>query len=156
MIGIQFEYHIEQVLDILIPAEAGFFYDPPVFPPEHFYVDVGSIARPISSKVLDLFDCTAYFMVHGDGIPDFPLGTLGGFAVATGFRASFTWGSTSIGLYLKISAGFDVGIGFKPLLFTGRVFIDGKLRLFIVSIEAHGELIFRSDGSDLLLDGRIC
>ena len=156
LIGIQFEYHIQLVLDIVIPAEAGFFYDPPAFPPEHFYVEVGSIARPITARILNLFDATAYFMVHGDGIPDFPLGALQGFAVATGFRASFTWGNTRIGLYLTIAAGFDIGIGFKPLLFTGRVFIDGKLRLFIVSIEVHGELTFRSNGDDTLLEGRIC
>jgi hypothetical protein len=156
LIGIQFEYHIEAVLDLMVPAEAGFFYDPPQFPPEHFYVDVGSIARPASAKLLQLFDATAYFMVHGDGIPDFPLGALNGLSVATGFRSSFTWGNTDIRLYLRIAAGFDVGIGFKPLLFAGRVFIDGELRLFVVSIEAHGQLIFRSDSVDTLLEGEIC
>lgn len=156
LIGIEFEYHIEEVLDLMIPAEAGFFYDPPIFPPEHFYVDVGTIAQPATAKVLQLFDATAYFMVHGDGIPDFPLGSLQGFSVALGFRASFTWGNTDVRLYLRIAAGFDVGVGFNPLFFAGRVFIDGELRLFIVSIEAHGELKFRSDGLDTLLEGRIC
>lgn len=156
LIGIQFEYHIESVLDLMVPIEAGFFYDPPLFPPEHFYVDVGSIAHPITARILELFEATAYFMVHGDGIADFPLGALQGFSVATGFRVSFVWGNTDIGLYLRIAAGFDVGIGFKPLFFAGRVFIEGELRLFIVSIEAHGELTFRSDGDDTLLEGEIC
>jgi hypothetical protein len=157
LIGIQFSYEItEEVLKITIPVEAGFFYDPPTFPPEHFYVDVGSIAQPITAKILKLIDATAYFMVHGDGIPDFPLGALQGFSVATGFRASFTWGNTDIGLYLKIAAGFDVGIGFKPLFFAGRVFIEGELRLFIVSIEANAALIFRTDGVDTLIEGEIC
>jgi hypothetical protein len=156
LIGIQFEYHIERVLDLVVPVEAGFFFDPPAFPPEHFFVDAGTIARPATAKVLQLFDATAYFMVHGDGIPDFPLGPLQGFSLAAGFRVSFLWGNTSIRLYLRVSAGFDVGIGFAPLFFAGRVFLDGTLRLFIVTIEAHGELKFLSDGDDTRLEGRIC
>jgi len=157
LIGIQFSYEItKDVLEITIPAEAGFFYDPPLFPPKHFYVDVGSIAQPITAKILKLIDATAYFMVHGDGICNFPLGALQGFSVATGFRASFTWGNTDIGLYLRIAAGFDVGIGFKPLFFAGRVFIEGELRLFIVSIEANAKLVFRTNGVDTIIDGEVC
>lgn len=156
LIGLQFDYHIEAVLDLTVPVEAGFFFDPPAFPPEHFYVDAGTIARPATAKILQLFDGTAYFMVHGDGIPDFPLGPLQGFSLATGLRASFTWGNTDVGLYLRVSAGFDVGVGFAPFYFAGRVFFDGKLRLFIVSIEAHGQLKFLSDGDDSRLEGRIC
>jgi hypothetical protein len=153
LIGIQFSYEItKKVLELNIPVEAGFFHDPP----EHFYVDVGSIAQPITAKILEIFDATAYFMVHGDGIQNFPLGPLGGFSVAAGFRASFTWGNTDIGLYLRIAAGFDVGIGFKPLFFAGRVFIEGELRLFIVSIEANAALIFRTDGSNTLIEGEVC
>ncbi len=153
LIGIKFSYEItKEVLELNIPVEAGFFYDPP----EHFYVDVGSIAQPITAKILNIIEATAYFMVHGDGIPDFPLGALGGFSVATGFRASLTWGNTDIGLYLRIAAGFDIGIGFKPLFFAGRVYIEGELRLFIVSIEANAALIFRTDGTDTIISGEIC
>ena len=50
LIGIQFEYEIEAVLDLKVPIEAGFFYDPPLFPPEHFYVDAGTIAQPKSVR----------------------------------------------------------------------------------------------------------
>jgi hypothetical protein len=156
LIGLQFDYHIEAVLDLTVPVEAGFFFDPPAFPPSHFYVDAGTIARPATAKILQLFEGTAYFMVHGDGIPDFPLGPLQGFSLAIGLRVSFTWGNTTIGLYLKVAAGFDVGVGFAPLFFAGRVFLDGKLRLFIVSIGAHGQLKFLSDGDDSRLEGRIC
>jgi hypothetical protein len=156
LIGLQFDYHIEAVLDLKVPVEAGFFFDPPAFPPEHFYLDAGTIARPATAKILQLFEGTAYFMVHGDGIPDFPLGPLQGFSLATGLRVSFTWGNTDIGLYLRVAAGFDVGVGFAPFYFAGRVFLDGKLRLFIVSIEAHGQLKFLSDGDDSRLEGRIC
>lgn len=155
LIGLQFEYHIEAVLDLVVPVEAGFFVDPPAFPPEHFYVDAGTIARPATAKILQLFEGTAYFMVHGDGIPDFPMGPLQGYSLATGLRASFTWGNTDIGLYLRVAAGFDVGVGFAPFYFAGQVYLDGTLRLFIVSIEAHGKLKFLSDGDDSRLEGRI-
>ncbi len=57
---------------------------------------------------------------------------------------------------MRVAAGFDVGVGFAPFYFAGRVFLDGKLRLFIVSIEAHGQLKFLSDGDDSRLEGRIC
>ncbi len=156
LIGLQFEYHIESVLDLMIPIEAGFFYDPPEFPPEHFYIDVGTIARPVTAKILELFEATAYLMVHGDGIPDFPLGPLGGFSLAMGFHVSFTWGNTRIGLYLRVAAGFDAGIGFAPLFFAGRVYLEGELRLFIIGLSVRGELTFLSDGKDTRLEGRIC
>src|SRR5690606_34273761 len=80
----------------------------------------------------------------------------GGFSVATGFRASLTWGNTDLGLYLKIAAGFVVGIGFNPLFFAGRVYIEGELRLFIVSSEAIAALILRTGGTATLISGEIC
>jgi large repetitive protein len=156
LIGIQFEYEIKDVLELLVPIEAGFFYDPPAFPPEHFYVDVGTIARPITARVLQLFEATAYFMVRGNGVPDFPLGPLQGFSIATGFRVSVTWGDTSIGLYLRVALGFDAGIGFAPLFFAGIVYLEGELRLFVVSLAARAELRMASDGDDTRLEGRVC
>ncbi|MEQ1504942.1 MAG: hypothetical protein ABMB14_22105, partial [Myxococcota bacterium] len=156
LIGLKFEYHIQNVLDVKVPVEAGFFYDPPAFPPSHFYVDAGTIARPVTAKVLSVFDATAYFMVHGDGIPDFPLGPLSGFSVATGFGVSLVWGDTDLGLYLKVSAGLDLGIGFEPVWFGGRLHLDGTLRLFIVSITARGEITLKSDGPSTRLSGEVC
>ncbi|RYY57439.1 MAG: hypothetical protein EOO09_02395 [Chitinophagaceae bacterium] len=152
LIGIEFAYKIDKVLDLKIPVEAGFFMDDI----SHFYVDAGTIARPATARILQLFDGTAYFMLHGDGIPDFPLGALQGLSVATGFRVSFIWGNTSVGLYLKVAAGFDVGIGFQPLFFAGRVYLEGELRLFIISIEAHGKLEFLSNGIRTRIKGEVC
>jgi hypothetical protein len=117
---------------------------------------VGTIARPVTAQVLQLFNATAYFMVHGNGIPDFPLGPLQGFSIATGFHVSFTWGNTSIGLYLRVAAGFDAGIGFAPLFFAGRVYLEGELHLFILGLAIRAELSFASDGEDTRLEGRIC
>ena len=157
VIGIQIKYEIEAILDIQIPVEAGFFA-PPVAPPDHFYVDVGSIASPVKAKVLELFDATGYLMVHGDGISDFPLvaGGLQGFSLATGFKVSMVWGNTDIGLYVKVAGGFDAGVGFAPFFFAGRVYFDGSLHLFIVSLDVHAEISMLSNGQDTLLSGEIC
>ncbi|MBL0007629.1 MAG: hypothetical protein IPP25_10770 [Saprospiraceae bacterium] len=151
LIGLQFEYHIERVLDIVIPVEAGFCYDRL----DHFYLDAGTIEQPAIAKILGLFDGTAYFMIHGDGIPAFPLGALQGFSVAAGFSASFVWGNTSVGLFLRIRAGFDVGIGFKPP-FAGRVLSKENFGFSLCPLKQGVKLIFRSNGNDTRIEGRIC
>jgi hypothetical protein len=159
LIGIQVEYRIGQegglqVLELRVPAEAGFFREPR----EHFFLDVGTISTPATARVLELFDATAYLMVHGDGIADFPLvaGGLHGFSLAVGFQVSLVWGDTDVGLYLKAAGGLDAGVGFRPFLLAGKVHFDGALHLFIVSIEAHAELSLVSDGTDTLFSGEIC
>jgi large repetitive protein len=154
LIGMQIDYVISHVLEVHIPADAGFFVEPP----EHYFLDVGTMASPATAKVLDVFDATGYLEVRGDGIPDFPLvpGGLQGFSLATGFALSLLWGSTSAGLYVRATAGFDAGVGFTPFRFAGRVFLDGKLRLFIVSLSVHAELDLDSDGVDTRIEGEVC
>ena len=59
--------------------------------------------------------------------------------MAAGIGASVVFGDESVGLYLKVSARADVAVSFSPRLFlVGRIQLDGELRLFIVSIGAHG------------------
>ena len=154
LVGLQIDYVISHVLEVHIPADAGFFVEPP----EHYFLDVGTIASPATAKVLDVFNATAYLEVRGDGIPDFPLvpGGLQGFSLATGFALSLLWGNTNVGLYIRVTAGFDAGVGFTPFRFAGRVFLDGKLRLFIVSLSVHAELDLDSDGVDTRIEGEVC
>jgi len=154
LVGLQVDYVISHVLELHIPADAGFFVEPP----EHYFFDVGTIASPATAKVLDVFDATGYLEVRGDGIPDFPLvqGGLHGFSLATGFALSLLWGNTNARLYVRATAGFDAGVGFTPFRFAGRVYLDGKLRLFIVSLSVHAELDLDSDGTDTRIDGEIC
>ncbi|WP_199041171.1 hypothetical protein [Glycomyces salinus] len=142
MIGIQIEYEIKEILHLQIPIEAGF----PFEDPENFYVDIGTISEPIKATVLELFEATAYLMVHGNGIREFPLfrDGLQGFSLATGFGVSITWGEKDIGLYLQVAAGFDAGIGFAPLTFAGRLYLEGALHLIIVAIEASAALTVKA------------
>src|SRR5690606_16383941 len=102
-VGIQVDYKLEPILELMVPVEG--FFD--INNPDHFSVDIGSIARPITAKVLEVFKATAYLMLHGNGIPDFPLGALEGFSIAAGFHVSLEWGVKEINLYLEVAAGFD-------------------------------------------------
>ena len=61
--------------------------------------------------------------------------------MAAGIGASVVFGDEGIGLYLRVSARADVAVSFSPRLFlVGRIQLDGELRLFIVSVGAHGRL----------------
>lgn len=141
-IGVKIEYEIEEVLHLEIPVQA-LFPSPDI---ENFAIDIGTIAKPIKATILELFKATAYLMVHGNGIPQFPLfeDGLQGFSLATGFHVSITWGEPEINLYLKVAAGFDAGIGFAPLTFGGRLYLEGALHLFIVAIEASAALTVKA------------
>lgn len=151
-LGIQIDYTIKPILELMIPVEG--FFD--AIEPENFRLDIGTIARPITASVFEVFRATAYLMVHGNGIQDFPLGELQGFSIAAGFHVSITWGYEDINLYLKVASGFDAGIGFSPFFIAGRIYISGELILFIISIEASAELEAQSDGEDSWVSGEVC
>ena len=96
--------------------------------------------------MLDLFDATAFVEIHGDQIDDVnPLvqqlgGALPGLAIAAGVHAAIVWGSTSSGLYIKVTADAIVGVSFSPFQFLGIFELQGALHLWIVSIEASAKL----------------
>jgi len=70
-------------------------------------------------------------------------------------QQSLVIGDTDIGLYLKIAAGAHLGIAFSPFFLAGRLYLDGELRLFIVSVEAHGH--FDVEAPDpTYIHGEIC
>jgi hypothetical protein len=133
-IGVVAEYAIEPLLELRVPAEAFFDFTRP----ENWHLDIGGIPPklPVSVRFLSSFRADGYLLIHGGGIPDFPLRPLGGFSVAAGIRAAFTWGPEEIGLYLRVTAQADVGISFKPMLVIGMLTLRGELHLFIVSVEA--------------------
>ncbi|GAB4539781.1 MAG: hypothetical protein Kow0063_28910 [Anaerolineae bacterium] len=145
-IGITANYAIKPILDIHVPASAYF----PFSPAENFELDLGSFSDPVSVEFLFFFRGSGYLMMHGNGIQGFPLGDLHGFSVAAGAHASITWGLEEIGLYMRVSAGLDVGISFEPFLLLGQMHLSGELHLFIVGVEvsAHPLLIIIEDGND--------
>ncbi len=153
-LGIVVDYSIRPLLEFRVPAEAYFNFKQT----DNWHLDIGGIPPriPVSVKFLFQLRADGYLLIHGNGIPDFPLHALQGFAVAAGVRAAFTWGPEPIGLYLRISAEADVGISFKPFLLIGKMKLSGELHLFIVSIEVSAAAEIITTPSTFFIAAEVC
>ena len=139
LIGIILNYDIASLIKIRVPVEAFFsFTDASDW---HFYL--GQRKDPVAVTVLDIIKATGYLMITGKGLDPLPekhLPKVVGFGIGAGAAASFTWGDTGVGLYLRIAGSFDAVMGFDPFLLAGEFELSGELRLFIISIGASAEL----------------
>lgn len=140
-VGVVADIAIGEIVQVTIPTELFAKLNNPRL--SHIYL--GKHNAPASAMVLNLVRASGYFMVEGDQITGWPgtdpPSTLPGLALAAGLEASIVLGDEGIGLYLRVAAGAHFGISFAPVLFVaGRVYIEGELRIFIISIEARGEL----------------
>jgi hypothetical protein len=168
-IGVLIDFEIEEILQIKIPIEILFKLDDP----SHWHLWLGTFTVPASAHILNMVRGSAYFMIQGHNLtfptsmsyipPGSPiLGMeLQAVAIALGLEASLLFGSESVGLYLKIGAGFHVGLSFSPFVIVGAMFFQGKLRLFIVSIGADGHLDVlitkrAADPPYVYLHGEVC
>lgn len=157
-IGIVADYTVDPLLSIRIPVEAFFDFNNG----KNWHLYIGRYDDPVHAKIFEVFEGSGYLMISGDGIPahgDLPAVT--GFSLATGLHVSITWGSTDIGLYVRVAAGFDAVVGFEPFRIAGKIFLRGELHLFIISISAYAELAAdvgtRGDGSKVSrIDGDVC
>ena len=154
-VGMLVNLEIVDIVKIEIPIEVFFKYDDP----SNWHVYLGTLDRPVSATVLNLVRGRGYFMIDGADIANFPGPngpiTLPAIAVATGLEASLILGSEDIGLYLKVAAGAHIGVAFSPFFIVGRIYLSGELRLFIVSIEATGELSVEAP-DPTIIRGEIC
>ncbi len=159
LIGAILNYNIESLIKIEVPVESFFnFHDASDW---HYYL--GQRSNPVSVSVLDIIKATGYLMLKGNGLDALPernLPAVTGFAIGAGAAASFTWGDTDIGLYLRVAGGFDAVIGFDPFLLAGEFSLSGELRLFIVSVGASAELdiqvVGQTDGFSTYINGKAC
>jgi hypothetical protein len=165
-IGVMINFEIEELLKISIPIEI--FFNLRNGSDWHFYL--GTIAQPASAEILNIVRGSAYFMIQGhqlvygdfgNRVPEFLRDkVLPGVALAAGIEASLLLGDPG-SIYLRISAGLHVGVAFSPFIIVGSMFLEGELRLLIVSIGARGEfnalISRRPDGSfKTYLQGEIC
>lgn len=166
MIGILVQWDIERLIKIVIPVEAVFPFSPNLHK-WHIYLGARKdIGRPIEVDVLGIVRGTGYLMFKGDGFPAYnihnaQLPAIQGFGIGLGVAASFTWGNTDIGLYLRIGGGMDAVIGFDPFVLGGTIYVAGELRLFIVSVGADAQLTVKVNeqpggGLALYVHGEAC
>lgn len=155
-VGIIVNLEIEEIVSLVVPVELFTKLDDL----KNWHLYVGTFGAPASAKVLDIVRGFGYVMIAGHDITGWPgygqLRTLPGMAMAAGIGASVVFGDESIGLYLKVSARADVAVSFSPRLFlVGRIQLDGELRLFIVSVGAHGRLDVEAP-DPTFIRGEIC
>lgn len=162
LIGILVQWDIERLVKIVIPIEA-------VFPfganssKWHIYLGARKdLGQPVEVDVLGIIKGTGYLMFKGDGLPAYTdLPAITGFGIGLGVAASFTWGDTDIGLYVRVGGGMDAVLGLDPFVLAGTIYVAGELRLFIVSVGADAKLtviVNEQPGGDLALyiHGQAC
>lgn len=140
-LGIIVDLEIQEIVSLTVPVELFTALDDL----KNWHLYIGTFGAPASATVLDIVRGFGYVMIAGHEITGWPgygqLRNLPGIAMAAGIGASVVFGDESIGLYLKVSARADVAVSFSPrLLLVGRIQLDGELRIFIVSVGAHGRL----------------
>lgn len=162
-VAISADYEIPHVLTLQVPIGAFF---PLQTSPQGGYVRVGSDGgdgrpdRPVTVQLLpDILDlrATAFFMVEEKHLRK--LGkrdTLNfeGFSIGMGAGLSVKWGGGPI--YLKASISVLVGLGTRPFVLAGGLYVSGELRLVIVSLSVSGELEARITEAGSQLVGKFC
>ena len=153
-IGVMINLAIENLVEVALPIEIFFKFNDI----KQFHLYIGTQLQPASALVLNIVRARGYFMIDGTQIAPFPPpdgAGLSGLAVATGIEASIVFGSTDIGLYLRVAAGAHLGVAFSPLFMVGQIYLIGELRIFIVSIEANGRLDVEAP-NPTYVHGEIC
>ncbi|MBZ0071189.1 MAG: hypothetical protein K8I04_05635 [Gammaproteobacteria bacterium] len=162
-VAISADYEIPRVLKLQVPVGA---YFPLQTSTQGGYVRVGSDGgddrpdRPVTVQLLpDILDlrATAFFMVeerHLRKLGKRDTLNFEGFSIGMGAGLSVKWGGSSI--YLKASISVLVGMGTRPFVLAGGLYVSGELRLVIVSLSASGELeaLITETGSQLV--GKFC
>ncbi len=162
-VAISADYEIPRVLKLQVPVGA---YFPLQTSTQGGYVRVGSDGgddrpdRPVTVQILpDVLDlrATAFFMVeerHLRKLGKRDTLNFEGFSIGMGAGLSVKWGGGSI--YLKASISVLVGMGTRPFVLAGGLYVSGELRLVIVSLSASGELeaLITEAGSQLV--GKFC
>ncbi len=153
-IGVSVNFDVDELIVITVPISIFFSWEDP----DEWHVWLGTIQTPVSANILGIVKGSGYLMMGGQEI-DLPApsnAVLPGVAVALGLRASVIWGSESVGIYLEVTVGADLGVSFSPHLFiVGQIHLSGELKLLIVSIGASGDFLVQAP-HPFYLDVRVC
>jgi hypothetical protein len=147
VVGVRGTYVIPKVLRLELPFGA---YFPLPGNPDPAFVRIG--ADGINGRTGDPVSLTllpgtldigvwAYTMVEERNLirlGDVAGFDLNGFSIGFGAGWSMKWGGGPI--YLKASAKILAGLGTKPLTIVAGLFVEGELRLIIVSVSVRGNV----------------
>ncbi|WP_188945909.1 hypothetical protein, partial [Polymorphobacter multimanifer] len=147
VVAVKGEYLVPKVLRLAVPFGA---YFPLPGNNDAAFLRIGSdghggrLGEPVSLTLLpDTLDIKvwAFLMVEArelldlGGIDDFDLR---GFSIGFGAGWTMQWGARPI--VLRVSAKLLAGMGTKPLTIVAGLFVEGELRLFVVSLSVRGEV----------------
>jgi len=162
-VAVRGSYVIPHVLDLQVPF-GGYF--PLPGGPGDTYVRVGAdgfegrTGDKVTLRLLpDSVDLRvwAYLMVEArqlhrlGGNNDF---NFDGFSIGFGAGFSIQWGGGPI--FLRASAMMLIGVGTKPMMIMGGIFIRGELRLIIVSVSLSGDITAIITNDQQRLHGKFC
>lgn len=143
-VDVEFSFKESSIIELQAPAQL--FVD--LRSPSNFHLYLGKYEGPrVTLKVFGFLNAQGYLMIAGH---DLRLGqvTLGGPAVAFGFRCGFDW------WIVKASLEMDAGIGFRPLVVYGMLKGRATVDLYIVSASVFIELRALAGLSVLEIHGR--
>lgn len=161
VIALDGSYNLPRVIDLRVPVSA-------YFPgsPADSYVRIGAdgyagrSGDPVTATLLPgTLDAKvwSYLMVEGGQLPMLggdPRFSFEGFCVGFGAGWSVDWQAGPVSL--RASAKVLVGLGTKPFLLVGGVFVEGELSLSFLSIGASGELVVTIQDDSVSLEGKLC
>lgn len=161
VIAVDGSYNLPDVIDLRVPVSA-------YFPgsADDSYVRIGAdgysgrAGDPVTATLLPgTLDANvwSYLMVEGGSLVKLggdPRFTFEGFCIGFGAGWSLEWEAGPVSL--RASAKVLVGLGTKPFMLVGGVFVEGELSLSFLSIGGSGELIITIQDDSVSLEGKLC
>lgn len=160
VIAVDGRYSLPDIIDLRVPVSAYFGQ------PLDTYVRIGAdgvanrTGDPVTATLLPgLLDANVwtYLMVEGGRLPNLggdPRFTFEGFCVGFGAGWSIHWRAGPASL--RASAKVLVGLGTKPFMLVGGVFVEGEISLAFASIGASAELVITVQDGRVFLEGKVC
>jgi hypothetical protein len=151
-IGILFDGTIEKLIEIKVPVEI--FFN--MLDINDWHLTAGTIREPATALILNLVRGYGYFILAGNGIPEFPTedgAGLSGLSAAVGIGASVRLGEFPV--VVEASADAHLGLTLDPLFLSGRVELHGQMLLLLATMQVEGVLQIEAP-NPTFLHGTIC
>ncbi|MFO0755412.1 MAG: hypothetical protein U0359_02910 [Byssovorax sp.] len=152
LIGLDFRYKIDHLLDFHVPVEAYFNLQNA----RDWHIRFGQwepASKRISLRILDLWTASGYLQIEGDRLQNSKLDLIGP-AIGLGSRVEINWGAKPV-VWFEAYLEWHVGIQLSPFLAMGSIDLGGSLHLGPFSIGARGTLTVRAP-DPLLITGEVC